>query len=62
MTSEKVANEAKQISLKAASAACRAALSLGAADALMLAGFVLFMASAWVRSRIDPKDHLACES
>ena len=55
---EKVINEAKQISLKAASAACRAALSIGAADALMLAGIALVVASAWVRTQIKPEDHL----
>jgi hypothetical protein len=58
---EKVADEAKKISLAAASAACRAALSLGAADALMIAGLMLFVASAWIRGRIDPKDHLQCD-
>lgn len=56
MTAEKVITEAKQISAKAASAACRAALSLGAADALMIAGLAMFVASAWVRGQVKTED------
>lgn len=58
MTVEKIVEGAKQVSVKAASAACRAATTLGAADALMLAGFGLFLASAWVRSQVKAEDHL----
>jgi hypothetical protein len=55
---EKVIDGAKQISLKAASAACRAATSLGAADALLIAGIGLLLASQWVRGKIKSEDHL----
>lgn len=62
MTAEKAAEEVKQISLKAAAAACRAAHSLGAADALAIAGLALIGFSAWIRGRVEAKDHLKCES
>lgn len=58
MTTEKVANDVKQISLKAAAAACHAANLLGAADVLMIAGAALLIASQWIRSRIKAEDHL----
>lgn len=42
---------AKNVSAKAASTACKAAISLGAGDALMLTGFALFGLAVWLRSQ-----------
>lgn len=59
---EKAVNGVKNVSREALSAACHAALSVGAADALMAAGFALFLTSIWIRSRIMRPKEAKCES
>lgn len=51
MTADKIAEGAKQISVKTGTAMGKAALCLGAGDALMLAGFTFLGIACWLRSQ-----------
>lgn len=68
MTAEKVASEAKKISVEVVAASLRVAESYGAADALITAGLGLLCLGIWIQARAssrripDWKKKEQCES